>query len=123
MSTRLDSANKPTVLIQKDAFPRLLRVGFWICIVIAIAVVVRRVVALIHPPQSPPAQMAGLDDAFASHAALTLAHILPALAFIVLLFFIYFWRFARAMWIEQFLFPLGAVVGLTAYVMSIFAIG
>jgi len=123
MSTRLDSANKPTVLIQKDAFPRLLRIGFWICIVIAIAVVVRRVVALIHPPQSPPAQMAGLDDAFASHAALTLAHILPALAFVVLLSFTYFCRFARATWIEQFLFPLGAIVGITAYAMSTFAIG
>ena len=123
MSTRLDSANKPTVLIQKDAFPRLLRVGFWICIVIAVAVVVRRVVALIHPPQSPPAQMAGLDESFASHAALTLAHILPALAFVVLLSFTYFRRFARAMWIEQILFPLGAIVGITAYAMSAFAIG
>ena len=80
MSASLDSADGPTVLIRKEAFPRPLRIGFWMCIVIAVAVVLRRVAALLHPPQSPPPQMAGLDEAFASHTALTLAHILPALA-------------------------------------------
>jgi hypothetical protein len=123
MTNSLESVRKSTVLIQTDAFPRLLRVAFWICIVIAVAVVLRRVVALVHPPQSTPPQMAGLDDAFASRAALTLAHILPALAFVLLLPFAYFRRFARTAWIERLLFALGAIVGITAYAMSAFAIG
>lgn len=123
MPTHLDSAENPTILIQKDAFPNVLRIGFWIGIVIAVAVVIRRVVALVHPPQSPPPQMAGLDEAFASHSVLTLGHILPALAFVLLLPFTYFSRFERARWIEQLLFPLGAIVGITAYAMSAYSIG
>jgi hypothetical protein len=62
---------------------RWLRIGFWACIVISVAVVLRRTVALAHPPQSAPLELAALDAAFASHAALTLAHIIPALAFVV----------------------------------------
>jgi hypothetical protein len=123
MPASSNSATKPTILIPKDAFPLLLRVAFWICIVIAVAVVIRRIVALVHPPQSPPPQMAGLDEAFASHAALTLVHILPALAFILLLSLTYFRRFASSMWIAQLLFPLGAIVGITAYAMSAYAVG
>jgi len=123
MSAVPDSEKNPDIFVRKDAFPRLLRVGFWICIVIAVAVVVRRVIALAHPPQSVPPQMAGLDEWFASHAALTLAHILPALAFVVLLALTYFRRFARSQWVEEILYPLGAVVGITAYAMSTYAVG
>jgi hypothetical protein len=123
MSASVNSGAKPTILIPKDAFPRLLRVGFWICIVIAVAVVIRRILALAHPPQSPPPQMAGLDEAFASHAALTLVHILSALAFVLLLSLTYFRRFASSAWIDRLLFPLGAIVGVTAYAMSTYAIG
>ena len=64
--------------------PLWLRVGFWACTLIAVAVVVRRIVALEFPSPSGPPQLAELDRIFASHAALTLAHILPALAFVVL---------------------------------------
>jgi hypothetical protein len=62
---------------------RWLRIGFWACTVISVAVVLRRIVALAYPPQSAPPQLAELDAAFASHAGLTLAHILPALAFVL----------------------------------------
>lgn len=123
MSVIPDTEKTPTIFVRKDLFPRLLRVGFWICIVIAVAVVLRRILALVNPPQSPPPQMAGLDKVFASHTALTLTHILPALAFVVLLALTYFRRFARSRWIEYLLFPLGAVVGITAYAMSAYAIG
>src|ERR1700760_4018358 len=123
MHTRSDSVKISAVLIRTDAFPRLLRVGFWICFVIAVAVVIRRGVALVHPPQSSPPQLAGLDETFASHAALTLAHILPALAFVLLLPFAYFHRFARSAWIEWLLFSLGAIVGITAYAMSVYSVG
>jgi hypothetical protein len=102
---------------------RWLRIGFGACIVISVAVVLRRAVALAHPPQSAPPQLAALDAAFASHAALTLAHIIPALAFVVLAPFVYLRRFAGAAWPERLLFPLGAVVGATAYAMSSYSVG
>src|SRR6266852_4301705 len=102
---------------------RWLRIGFWACIVISVAVVLRRTIALAHPQQSAPPQLAELDAAFASHAALTLAHILPALAFVLLTPFVYIRRFAGASWPKRFLFPLGLVVGVTAYAMSKYSVG
>ena len=103
--------------------PALLRAGFWICIVIAVAVVLRRFSALASPTAGGPPQMAGLDNAFASHAGLTLAHIIPALLFVLVAPFAVFARFGRLQWPERILFPVGAVVALTAYAMSAFAIG
>jgi hypothetical protein len=105
------------------AWPLGLRVCFWICTVIAVAVVVRRVVALAYPPRSAPPQLAALDAVFASHAALTLAHILPALAFVVLTPFVFARRFAHSAWPQQLLFLLGAVIGGTAYAMSVYSVG
>jgi len=103
--------------------PLWLRIGFWICVIIAVAVVLRRLLALASPSHSGPPQMAGLDDAFASHAALTLAHIIPALLFVLLAPFAAFTRFSHLKWPERILFPLGAVVGATAYAMSAYSIG
>jgi hypothetical protein len=80
-------------------------------------------VALAHPPQSAPPQLAALDAAFASHATLTLVHIIPALAFVVLAPFVYLRRFAGAAWPERILFFLGIVVGATAYAMSHYSVG
>ena len=101
-----------------------LRAGYWGCIVIAVAVVVRRVSALAYPPQSAPVQVGELDAVFASHAALTLAHILPALAFVLVTPFFVFRSDAGTAWPERVLFPLGAVVALTAYAMtSVDAVG
>jgi hypothetical protein len=112
-----------TVLPETQTSWRWLRIGFWACIVIAVAVVLRRMVAHEHPPQSAPPQLAKLDAAFASHAALTLAHILPALAFVLLTPFVYIRRFAGATWPKRLLFPLGLVVGVTAYAMSKYSVG
>jgi len=103
--------------------PLSLRIGFWLCIVIAVAVVIRRVLALAYPPRSAPPQMAGLDEAFASHAALTLAHILPALAFVLLAPFVVFRKSLTPSWAERAIYPLGLIVGLTAYAMSTFSVG
>ncbi len=64
----------------------------------------------------------GLDAVFASHAALTLAHILPAMAF-VLLTPLVLSRRSGALWAERLFFPLGAVVGVTAYAMSVYSVG
>jgi hypothetical protein len=103
--------------------PLWLRAGFWICTFIAAAAVVRRLVALLHPSQSGPPQMVALDSDFASHAALTLAHILPALAFVATAPFVLLRRFDGAVWPERLLFVLGAVVGGTAYAMCVHAVG
>jgi Predicted membrane protein (DUF2306) len=99
-----------------------LRLGFWAAIVIALAAAVRRVVVLVHPSQAAPPQMSSLDAAFASHATLTLAHILPAMAFVLLTPLVLLRR-SGARWPERLLFPLGAVVGITAYAMTSYAIG
>jgi hypothetical protein len=90
---------------------------------ISIAVVIRRLVALAHPPQSAPPQLAALDAVFASHVALTLAHILPALAFVSTIPFLYMRRFAGAAWVERLISTLGAIVGITAYAMSADSVG
>lgn len=103
-------------------YPRWMQVGFCVSIVIAVAVVLRRLVALAHPSQAGPPQMVALDAVFASHTALTLIHILPALAFVLLTPFV-FLRRVHGGWAEKAFFPLGAIVGITAYVMSIYSIG
>jgi hypothetical protein len=111
------------IVPERQSFWRWLRIGFWACIVISVAVVIRRTVPLAHPPQSAPPQLAELDAVFASHAALTMAHILPALAFVLLTPFVYVRRFAGAEWPKRFLFALGLVVGVTAYAMSRYSVG
>lgn len=105
------------------ALPLWLRVGFWACLVIAVAAVIRRVFALAHPPHSTPPQMAVLDRMFASHAALTLAHIIPALAFVVVTPFFIFAKSNKSVWAGHLLFPLGLMVGITAYAMSTYSVG
>jgi hypothetical protein len=67
--------------------------------------------------------LAALDALFASRAALTLAHILPALAFVVLSPFVVLRPSTRPSWPERLLFPLGIVVGITAYAMSVHSVG
>jgi len=98
-----------------------LKVGFWACTVVAVAVVVRRLIALGHPSQINP-QLVALDAAFSSHPALTLAHILPAIAFVLLTPVVLLRRF-DAVWPWRLLLALGAMVSITAYAMSAYSIG
>jgi hypothetical protein len=79
-------------------------------------------VALANPSQGGASPTAALDAVFASHEALTLAHILPAMAF-VLLTPVVLLRRSGAVWAERLFFPLGAVVGITAYAMSAYPVG
>jgi hypothetical protein len=111
------------VLPESQASSRWLHIGFWVCMVISVFVVLRRILALAHPPQFAPQQLAQLDAAFAAHAALTLAHIIPALAFVLLTPFVYLRRFADAVLPKRLLFPVGLVVGAIAYAMSRYSIG
>jgi len=106
------------------SFPTWLRVGFWACIVIAVAAVVRRAVVLASPAgNSGPPQMTALDAWFRMHAALTWAHILCALALVALLPFVM--RSGRGVspGLERAFFLLGVTTGVTAYAMSANAVG
>lgn len=98
------------------------RVAFWLCVVIAVAAVLRRIAALVSPPHSAPPQLATLDAYFASHAQLTLVHILSALAFVLITPWVVLWP-GRSAWAEKAVFLLGAIVGLTAFAMSVHAVG
>jgi hypothetical protein len=101
-----------------------LKAGFWLCIVIAVAIVIRRIVALstLPSPNAPP-QLAALDAYFASHAGLTYVHILCALVFIALLPLLFWSRTRNSLAIERATFLIGALVGITAYLMSTHAVG
>jgi hypothetical protein len=118
----IDGAQQLGARGVKRQAPLWLKAGFWACTVIAVAVALRRFVALVHPSQTGPAAMAGLDAAFASHAALTFAHIISATAFVLVAPLVIFRAPKSGLW-ERLLFPLGAVVGITAYAMSIPAFG
>jgi hypothetical protein len=89
---------------------------------IAIAVVIRRLVALAHPATGGPPQMANLDATFASHVALTLAHIIPAAIFVILAVAVLIRRSDGGRLYRPF-FIFGTITGLTAYAMSAYAIG
>ena len=103
--------------------PLWLRIGFWACTAIAVAVVIRRILAIAFPPHSAAPQLAALDTFFASHAALTLAHIIPSMAFVLIAPLVVFRTSSRSAWPEKLIFPLGAIIGLTAYAMSVHAVG
>jgi hypothetical protein len=115
----LPSSSLPPHTFSAKA-PIWLRIGFWISILISVAVVIRRVLALAFPSvQNRPT--AAMDAIFASHTLLTLAHILPAILFVLLAPVVVFRPAIR--WPQLIFYPLGAVVGLTAYSMSLYSIG
>src|SRR6185437_147675 len=58
-----------------------------------------------------------------AHAALTLAHIIPALLFVLLVPVIVFRPRRQLAWAQRIFYPLGVIVGLTAYAMSRFSVG
>ena len=117
------AGNATPHLGSSTSSPLLLRIGFWLCILIAVVVVIRRIFALASPPQSAPPLVAGLDADFAAHAALTLAHILPALLFVLVVPFYFFAGARIAVLVKRFIYPLGAIVGITAYAMSRYSVG
>lgn len=99
---------------------------FLVLCLIAVAAVIRRMVALAHPA-SGASPLANLDGVFAARKGLTLAHIVPALAFVTLLPF-WFAERVRAQAavhrrITVALFVLGVIVGITAIPMSTRPIG
>lgn len=123
MSTTATLAPHP-----KPALKRLMWIGTLVLCVIAAAVVVRRITALVSPPRNVPAQLAGLDQVFANKKALTLTHIIPGLAFVILVPFQLSrsWRnrHLRAhRWMGRAVMILGIVIGVSALGMSMKPIG
>ncbi len=102
--------------------PPWLKVGLWFCLIVAAAVVVRRLVALAHPSTSGPPQMVSLDRYFSAHALLTRAHIIPALLFVLLVPMVLF-GWSKSAWPQRGLYVLGTMTGITAYAMSSHAVG
>jgi hypothetical protein len=100
--------------------PPWLAICFWLCIMIALAAATRRFITLARP--SGGSLVSGLDNTFASRTALTLGHIIPATAFVILAPVVLF-RTSRKRWLERALLLLGAIVGITAYAMSVDAFG
>jgi cytochrome b561 len=109
-------SNRPT------GHPLGLLIGFWIGVAIALVVVLRRVSELISPAQGRPPRMAAVDATFSSHAFLTLLHIVPAAIFIVLAVIVLL-RWNKGAWAEKSFFFFGLITGVTAYAMSLYAIG
>jgi hypothetical protein len=105
-------------------FPRWIRIGFWACIVIAVAAVVLRAIALSLPVRAggPPGTVE-LDEYFKAHAALTWTHILCALGYVLILPFCFWKRTQSSPAVTRLFFGLGFVVAATAYAMNRFAIG
>ena len=107
-----------------SGFPLGLKIGFWFCIVIAVAVVLRRIFALATPPNpNAPPQLAALDTYFTAHATLTYFHILCALVFVLLLPLLFWRRTRSSVTLGRVIFPLGLIVGISAYAMSAHAVG
>lgn len=110
--------------MQSQAVDRrspLLLTALAISVLIAVAVVLRRLYAFASPTLAGPPQLVALDRAFDGHRGLTLVHILPAVGFAVLAPVALLSRETAG--IKSVLIVLGTVVGVTAYAMSAFAVG
>ena len=117
-NSRLQLCSTPTV--KAGRAPRWLMIWFWVCVVIALAAAARRFIALLRPSAS--SLLSGLDATFASRTALTLAHIIPATAFVLLTPLVLFNTHEKR-WLDRTLSLLGVIVGITAYAMSVDAFG
>jgi hypothetical protein len=67
--------------------------------------------------------MVQLDAAFRSHVLVTVFHIVPALLFVAVTPFVLVTENGRHDWLERLMYPLGLIVGITAYAMSAWAVG
>lgn len=99
-----------------------------VLVFIAAAAAIRRIVVLVAPPVAHSIQqVAQMDAAFSSRKALTLAHIVPALLFVVLVP-IWFMSIRRSnsslnRRVTYALFVVGTVVGVTAFLLSLHPFG
>ena len=102
--------------------PGGIRAVFWTSAAIGLAAVARRLLTLARPAPAGPPNAPDLDAIFASHAVLTMAHIVPAAAFLLLVPFVCL-RQKPGPWLERLLILCGVVTGFTAYALARTAIG
>jgi hypothetical protein len=107
-----------STLVAKDRGRRMMWVLLIVLCVIGATAAILRMVALAHPAKNGPPQLVELDALFAAKASLTLAHILPALALMLLVPFQFSRRFrARHLkahrWIGRVVMVLGLIVGVS----------
>jgi hypothetical protein len=107
-----------STLLAKDRGRRMMWVSMIVLCVIGATAAILRMVALAHPAKNGPPQMVELDALFGAKASLTLAHIVPALALMLLVPFQFSRRFrARHLkahrWIGRVIMVLGLIVGVS----------
>ena len=107
-----------STLLAKDRGRRMMWVSLIVLCVIGATAAILRMVALAHPAKAGPPQMVELDALFAAKAFVTLAHIVPALALMLLVPFQFSRRFrARHLkahrWIGRVTMMLGLIVGVS----------
>jgi hypothetical protein len=124
---RSDPFSKARTASVPRSLPRVpvgLRAGFWLCIVIGIAVVFRRALALWRPlTTSAPPDLLKLDAFFKTHEILTYVHIFAGLIFVCVLPFV-FWSRTRASTMVRLLFyTVGTIVGVSAFGMVVLPVG
>jgi hypothetical protein len=107
-----------STLLAKDRGRRMMWVSLIVLCVIGATAAILRMVALAHPAKNGPPQMVKLDALFAAKASLTLAHIVPALALMLLVPFQFSRRFRTRhlkahRWIGRVVMVLGLIVGVS----------
>jgi hypothetical protein len=102
--------------------PAWLLAAFALSVLIAIAVVVRRTLTLISSATASSARVASIDATFAAHKTLTLLHILPAAAFVLVATTLFLGK-RRSISLKRAFYVLGAWTGFSAFAMNAYAIG
>ncbi len=104
--------------------PGALRAGFWGGIVIAIAVVLRRALALRQPlATNAPPDLLRLDAFFKTHATLTYVHIFAGLLFVCVLPFVFWSRTRTSTMVRLLFYTVGTIVGFSAFGMVVHPVG
>jgi hypothetical protein len=123
LRTITESTNLAPRAAGSQRHPWWLLAGFWVCVAISIAVVIRRVLALTGSPEAGSSPFAEMNATFSSHARLTMAHIIPAAIFVLLAIAVLFRLRTGGAWLQRSFFVFGATTGITAYAMNAYAMG
>ena len=107
-----------SIPVTRDNAKRMMWAALIVLCVIGGAAAIRRMVALAYPAKNGVSQLVDLDALFVAKASLTLAHIVPALALMLLIPFQFSRRFrARHLkahrWIGRVVLVLGLIVGVS----------
>jgi hypothetical protein len=119
--SQLRSAPFPQTLPQ---VPSTIQAGFWLCIFIGIAAVLRRALALQRPlATDAPPDLQRLDAFFTTHVLLTYVHILAALVFVCVLPFVFWSRTRASTTVHLLFYTVGTIVGFSAFGMVVHPVG